>query len=138
VIPANINRKNFANPVFSLLLRRKNNKTVTMYNDLSKSQQKIARKLIDKGVENGCENCIQKIKSLLVNNKNGAKSNHDLYIEIYKLINQFDERHDDLGKSEYFYAVLRLYINNIFSDEDLKDFDENVRTKLTELKKLIE
>jgi hypothetical protein len=108
-----------------------------MYNELSKSQKKVARMLIDKCLEIECGNCIENIKSLL-SNKKGAKTNHELYLATCKLINKFDrhvsKRYDDLGVSKYLITVLELYMDGILSEEDLVDFDEDIRNRLIGLK----
>jgi hypothetical protein len=109
-----------------------------MYNELSKSQKKIARMLINKGLEIECTNCIEKVKSLISSNTKGEKTNHALYGEIYKLIHKFDKhlgnRYDNITGSTYFIIVLGLYMDDIISDEDIADFDEDIRHKLIGLK----
>jgi hypothetical protein len=109
-----------------------------IYQELSKSQKKIARMLIDKSLEQECSNWIEKTKSLLNTNRQGTKSSHELYLEIYKSIHQFDKhlakRYNNLGGSAYFAAVLGLYIDDVLSDDDLADFDEDIQNKLAGLK----
>jgi hypothetical protein len=105
-----------------------------IYQELSKSQKKTARMLIDKSLELECSNWIEKTKSLLNKNGQGTKSSHELYLEIYKSIHKFDkhlsQRYDNLGGSAYFAAVLGLYVDAVVSDDDLADFDEDIRKNL--------
>jgi hypothetical protein len=111
-----------------------------MNDELSKSQKKIARALIDKGLELECADFIESIKKLLLTDKSGVKSNHELYIKIYKSAHKFDKhiamRYDGLGGSKYFITVLELYMDDILTDEDLADFDEDVRNRLIGLKNI--
>jgi hypothetical protein len=113
-----------------------------MYSELSKSQKKIARALIDKSLEIECGNCLEDIKSLLFKRKEGAKTNHEMYGKVYKLIHKFDKhlgnRYDNLTGSRYFIAVLELYMDNVLNDENIAGFEEYIRNRLIGLKEQFE
>ncbi|MDR0725361.1 MAG: hypothetical protein LBF59_05050 [Prevotellaceae bacterium] len=114
----------------------------TIYQELSKSQKKIARALIDKGLEIECGNYLEDLKSLLSNKKGAAKTNHERYLKAYKLTHKFDkhisERYDNLTGSRYLITVLGLYVDDILEDEDIAEFEEEIQNKLIALKKEFE
>ncbi|MDR2382332.1 MAG: hypothetical protein LBD76_00380 [Prevotellaceae bacterium] len=113
-----------------------------MYSELSKSQKKIARALIDKGLEIECGNCLENIKSLLSGKKGGAKTNHELYLKVYKSMYKFDKhlakRYDNLGGSRYLITVLGLYMDDVLNDDDIAEFEEDIQNKLIALKNELE
>ncbi|MDR0681051.1 MAG: hypothetical protein LBG15_04255 [Dysgonamonadaceae bacterium] len=109
--------------------------------ELSKSQKKIARRLIDKGLQIECGECLKKVELLLSNNKSDNLSAHETYLELYQLIEKFDkhiaQRYDRLGGSRYFITVLRLFMEDVISLKDLEDFNSEIRDKLLELRKTL-
>jgi hypothetical protein len=76
-----------------------------MYNELSKSQKKIARILINKGLEIEYGNCLEKV-------------NTNRYVR----------------GSAYFITVLGSYMDDILSEEDSADFDKDIKNRLIGLK----
>jgi bacterioferritin-associated ferredoxin len=107
--------------------------------EFSKSQKKVARQLIDKGLQIECGQCLNQVKSLLSKSEGNGLSNHETYLKLYRLIHGFDKqfgrRYDNLTGSRYFMTVLGLYRDDVITDEDLDDFDEETRNKLIGLKK---
>jgi bacterioferritin-associated ferredoxin len=106
--------------------------------ELSKSQKKIARQLIDKGLQTECGKCLKKVESFFNKSKTAQLSNHETYLNLYQLIKKFDKhlarRYDGLSGSHYFTTVLGLYMDNVITEEDLEAFDEETRNKLIQLK----
>jgi hypothetical protein len=90
--------------------------------ELSKSQKKIARQLIDKGLQTECDGCLSKVKSLLSKSRNDNLSPHETYLKLYQLIHKFDkhlaQRYDGLGGSHYFTMILGLFMDDVISLKD--------------------
>jgi flagellar basal body-associated protein FliL len=107
--------------------------------ELSKSQKKIARQLIDKGLQIECGECLKKVESFLDKSKTSLLSNHETYLKLYQLIIKFDKHvaqcYDGLSGSHYFTAVLGLFVNDVITMKDIEAFDEEIRNKLIALKK---
>ena len=108
--------------------------------ELSKSQKKIARELIEKSLQMECARFIEKTEVLIGKRKQEEKSSHEIYVELYKKIHVFDKhiarRYDDLRGSTYFLILLGLIHDKILSPEDINGFDENVRNELLNATKL--
>ena len=100
--------------------------------ELNKEQKKIARRLIDIGLERECAVFNLRMKTLAGHHLNTrlAKPNHQRYLDIYKLTNEFDkhiaDRYDGLTGSRYFMTVVNLYCDGVLKDEDIIEFDEDV------------
>jgi hypothetical protein len=109
--------------------------------ELSKSQKKIARQLIDKGLQTECGECLKNVETFLDGRKTSLLSNYETYMKLYQIIEKFDKhlarRYDGLTGSRYFTTVLDLYRDDVITDEDLEAFDEEVRNRLIALKKYL-
>ena len=100
--------------------------------ELNKEQKKIARRLIDIELERECAVFNLRMKTLANHHLNTklAKPNHQRYLDIYKLTNEFDkhiaDRYDGMSGSRYFMTVVNLYCDGVLKDEDLIEFDDEV------------
>lgn len=100
--------------------------------ELNKEQKKIARRLIDIALERECAVFNLRMKTLVGHHLNTklAKPNHQRYLDIYKLTNEFDkhiaDRYDGMSGSRYFMTVVNLYCDGVLKDEDLIEFDDEV------------
>jgi hypothetical protein len=112
-----------------------------MYYDLPKSQKKIARILMDKGLMREFENGINQVDSTILRWKNGELDNREAYHEIYKQITLFDKhigkRYDHIGGSRYVEVLLGQLVDGIITIEELDDFDEKVRNDIIRLYRII-
>jgi hypothetical protein len=108
--------------------------------ELSKSQKKAARILIDRGIDKECGQCLKRASDLLA--KEEALSNHEKYLKLYKLIEKFDKqlgfRYNNLGGSKYFMTVVALYMNNVLTDEDLSICDEEMLNEIKRVRQVME
>ncbi len=59
--------------------------------ELSKSQKKIARELIQKALQTDCKNCLDEVDSLLKKGKGTSFTPHETYLKLYDHIHKFDK-----------------------------------------------
>ena len=100
--------------------------------DLTKEQKRIAKRLIDIALERECAVFNLRIKTLAGHHLNTklTKPNHQRYLDIYKLTDEFDkhiaDRYDGLSGSRYLMTIVNLYCDGVLKDEDLIEFDDEV------------
>jgi len=102
-----------------------------MYYELPKSQKKIARMLMDKGLMREYENGINRIDSTIQKWKDGKLDSQEAYRKIYKRLTSFDKhlagRYDGIGGSRYVEVLVGQLADGIITEDELNDFDEEVR-----------
>ena len=110
-----------------------------MFIELSKSQKKIARELIDSSLQKECALFLEKIEQSASNQN--KKSPHEDYLALYKKVNAFDKhiakRYDDLRGSNYFIIIVGLFLDEVLTMEDLNLFDEDMRGKILNAAKIL-
>ena len=105
--------------------------------ELTKSQKKIARELIDLGLHRECKSFGMKIAQF-ANSSDWETKPHELYLKLYKKVASFDKqlgrRYNDLTGSRYFITVWGLFHDGILTEEDISRFDDDVKNRLLALK----
>lgn len=105
--------------------------------NLSKKDKKIARMLIDKGLQKEFENGLNEFYEILHNWKSSNSETKETYYNIYQSVKEFDkhiaQRYDNLGGSNYFYTVLALLKDKIIAEADLSDFSTEIKQKIKSL-----
>ena len=98
--------------------------------ELTKSQKKTARKLINLGLQRECAKFMQSTKDFM--NKNA-------YLKLYDKVYQFDKhiarRYDGMSGGRYYITVCYLYYDGVLTDEDIREFDDELYNSLKEAKK---
>jgi hypothetical protein len=110
--------------------------------ELTKSQKKIARELIDIGLQRECKSFTDKITKFTNSSEWKTGDPHKLYLNLYKKVTSFDKqiarRYDNLTGSRYFMTVWELFYDEVLSTEDISRFDSEVQTELLRLKRTYE
>lgn len=105
-----------------------------MYLELTKAQKKVARELIDLGLERECQQFVDNIQNVVTKPLGKERPYHARYIEIYKMTERFDkhiaQRYDGLGGSRYFMTVARLYCDGFLSNEEIALLGEELVNKI--------
>jgi len=116
-------------------------KYVTMI-ELTKTQKKVARELIDLGLQRECKSFTDKITKFTNSAEWKTGDSHELYIKLYKKVTSFDEhiakRYDGLTGSHYFMAVFGLFQDEVLTPEDIARFDMEVQNELLGLKNIFD
>jgi hypothetical protein len=106
--------------------------------ELTKSQKKIARELIDLGLQRECKVFTDKIKKFTNSSEWETGNPQDNYQKLYKQITSFDKhlgkRYDYMSGSHYFMIVWGLFYDDVLTTDDISLFDSEVQNELLRLK----
>lgn len=102
--------------------------------DLTKSQKKIARQVIETGLEHEFKNGIGKIDEIILRWKDGKTETKETYYQIFESLKKFDKhiarRYDGMTGSEYLYVLAGQLADEVISIYDLNEFDQIVKNKI--------
>jgi predicted transcriptional regulator len=102
--------------------------------ELSKPDKKIARILIDKGIEREFAKHLLKSKQILEAWNPEMEDHKPSYYALYKQVEDFDKhigrRYDNLRGGDYFYKVVELLRDDVITLKEVNGFSEDVRTRL--------
>ena len=105
--------------------------------ELSKKDKKVAREVIDKGLQREFENGLGKTEELLQIWRKGLKNNNETYHAVYKHIRGFDKhialRYDNITGSRYLLTITGQLLDGVLHNEDLVDFSEEVQLYLKQV-----
>ena len=102
--------------------------------ELSKSQKKIARELINLGLQRECQSFKNEIEeftsSLEWKDGNPQELYHKLADKVVRFDKHIGKRYNDLTGSRYFIAILDLLHSKILTTEDIAQFDMEVQNEI--------
>jgi hypothetical protein len=102
-----------------------------MYYILSKSQKKIARRVMDKGLDADYQKGLTYAFKILEKWKNGILDNREAYMTLYKSIDRTDNtiarRYNGKGGSRWVEVMVDQLVAGVITEEDLSEFNEEVR-----------
>jgi hypothetical protein len=108
--------------------------------ELSKSDKKVARLLMDKGIEKELEICNNDIAEIIKEWNNQKVTIRETYSKIYETVQKNDKyiarNYDGITGVHYFNTVVVLFKQKLLSDEDINQFSEEVRTKIKKCSEL--
>ena len=102
-----------------------------MYYELSKSQKKIARAVMDKGLDTHYRKALSEVESIIRKwNEGNFTSNREAYMKMFQRVKENDRNigqiYDDKGGSRWVEVMANQLADGVISIEDLKDFEEEV------------
>jgi len=102
-----------------------------MYYQLSKSQKKIARIVMDKGLDKHYLKALEETESVLLKWKNGDFGNsREAYMDLYNCVEcndkNFADIYNDKGGSRWVEIMALQLSDGVISIDDLKEFDKEV------------
>jgi len=108
-----------------------------MYYELSKSQKKIARAVMDKGLDTHYRKALSEFDSIIKKWKEGNfTSNREAYMKLFRRVKENDRNigqiYDDKGGSRWVEVMADQLAVGVISVENLKDFDDEVRNTIIE------
>jgi len=107
--------------------------------ELSKSDKKIARMLIDRGILKEIEICNASVFAILTDWKNNKKETRETYGKVFDTVKKNDKyiasNYDGISGIHYFDTVLNMYCKGLVTEEDLKPFSETIREHIIAFKK---
>ena len=102
--------------------------------DLSKSQKKIARQIIEKGLQKEFMDGIIELDNIITKWKINELDNRNAYHELYDSLTKHDKhiagRYDNMGGSKYLYVIAGQLFDGAITKNDLDDFNEDVRESI--------
>lgn len=105
-----------------------------MRHELNKHDRKIAKILIDKGVEAEFRIALEQSVEVVKEWQQGGLDNREAYNTLFKKLRERDKRiagrYDGLSGSRYLFTVAQIYADGQITEEDIKDFSENARAFL--------
>ena len=105
-----------------------------MMYELTKSQKKTARKIIETGLQIEFNQGLERAEQLLRRWKSGHLDNRDAWHKLYDLVDrhatQISWRYDGMTGSKYLVIIAGQLADGVITVEDLCDFDEDVIERL--------
>jgi len=102
--------------------------------ELPKSQKKVARELIQLGLQRQCRSFMKKTVKFVNDSKKIKENPHEHYLDLFKMIMTFDKyiamRYDGLTGSYYYDTVFCLFRDGVLTEKDIKRFDVEIQKKL--------
>jgi hypothetical protein len=99
--------------------------------ELTKSQKKIARQIINKGLEKEFQTGLQMIRNTLDEWNDNKIPNGDAWRRIYKELTDYDKqisrRYDNKTGSEYIYIIAAQLGDGVIGMQDIEAFDEEIK-----------
>ena len=99
--------------------------------ELPKSQKKIARQIIEMGLQREYQNGIEKVDAVIEKWKSGKLDNRDAYVSIYKKLTSHDKhlarRYDNMSGSEYLMINSEQVADGVLSFDELGELDDQAR-----------
>jgi hypothetical protein len=103
-----------------------------MYYELTKAEKKIARMVIDKGLDNHYKKSLADVERIITRWKSGGyEDNPKAYMEIYKKVDKNDDRIDNIyngkGGSRYVEIIAMQLSDGVITEEDLVELSDRTR-----------
>ena len=109
--------------------------------EFSKLEKKIAREVIETGLQRDFESCILDIDQTIQQWKLKRLDNREAYHEIFGKVKANDKfiarMYDDLRGSTYMKTLQGLLANNTISEADLSGFSETTRNAILEIRRVL-
>jgi hypothetical protein len=110
-------------------------KLAAMYYELSKPGKKIARKVMDKGLDNHYIKALKAVQTIIAKwEKGGFESNRDAYMELYTTVdknnNNIARIYDNKGGSRWVEVMGMQLAQGVITMEDISEFDEDVKNAI--------
>lgn len=102
--------------------------------ELTKKEKKIARLLIDKGVDTEFRISLEQADEILTEWKQGVLDNRAAYHKLFQKVKENDKwisrRYDGLRGSNYLMTVACIYADGQITEEDIKDLSDETKEVL--------
>ncbi len=102
--------------------------------ELTKSQKKIARQIIDTGLQREYEAGIIKLDMIITRWKREEIDHRDAYMELYKSLTSHDKyiarRYNRMTGSWYLHIIAAQLADKVITVEELSEFPEDIRQKI--------
>jgi hypothetical protein len=101
--------------------------------ELSKPDKKVARVLIERGLETEFEKGLAEFTGIIAGWQSGKTPVKDSYYRLYKSVAEFDKhigrRYDRMTGSNYFWIVLQLFVDKKIPLSEMDRFAPDVQMR---------
>jgi hypothetical protein len=108
--------------------------------ELSKADKKVARSIIEKGLQKEFENGLNEFYQLLRDWKDNQAGNRDVYHNLYGRVREFDKhivwRYDRMSGKDYIFIITNQLIEGHINDQDLTLLSVEARGMIDKIMKL--
>ena len=102
--------------------------------ELTKSQKRIARQIIETGLQCEYEAGIKKLDKIISGWKRRETDNRDTYMKLYKSLTNHDKhiarRYNRITGSWYLHIIAAQMADEVIAIEELNDLPEDIRQKI--------
>jgi hypothetical protein len=102
--------------------------------ELSKSDKKAARIIIDKGINKDLKNGLNEFSKILKDWEERKSDNRETYHTLYRSVKDFDKYiarlYDDMTGSHYLFIIIAQLRNGVIDDSHLAGLSEEARDKI--------
>lgn len=99
--------------------------------ELSKNDKKVAREVIEKGLQTEFRNSLAKFSQVLKDWEANPVEHGEVYRKLFKKVMKFDkhiaQRYDGMTGSKYILIVAAQLVDGVISKEDLEPFSEETK-----------
>lgn len=103
--------------------------------ELTKSQKKKVRELIEIGLKRDYLDGVKRVKEISDSFIEGKSDPKEYYHKLFSSLNDKDEviakRYNDLRGSNYFIRLVMLLEDGVVSREEIRDLDDELKAKLS-------
>jgi len=98
---------------------------------LSKKDKKIARSIIEKGLQTEYENSLHSCDAVLQQWKNKTTDNREAYMQLYDTLFKCDKhiglRYNDITGSKYLHIIAAQLYDEVINEDDLKELSDEAK-----------
>jgi hypothetical protein len=95
-----------------------------MPSDLTKSEKKIARQIIEKGLMREYQNAIENLEGLITDWRQGKRDKRETYMELYQALKDHDKhiarRYNRISGSNYLLVIAGQLADKVVTVKDLE------------------
>jgi hypothetical protein len=108
--------------------------------DLSKKDKKIARQIIEKGLQEEFGRGLNSFDSILIDWKEQKRDNRDSYHLLYKTVSDFDKkiarRYDRVTGSNYLLIIAEQLSDSVITEYDIMELSEKAQNFINGIRSL--
>ena len=109
--------------------------------ELTKSQKKKVRELIDIALKRDCVDVIRRAKEICDSFLEGKSDPKEFYMKLHSTVENKDKdiarRYDDLTGSQYFMRLSMLLKEGVLTEEDVQGLDAELKGELKRILKYL-
>lgn len=110
--------------------------------ELPKSQKKVAREIIEKGLQREYQNGIEKVDAVIEKWKSGKLDNREAYLSMYKKLTSHDKhlarRYDNMSGSKYLMIISGQVADGVVSFDEIGKLNDQAKQVIKNWRDVLE